>query len=598
MKRVFILVTILTLSVLPLFGQSYSAQQQVVKTTSGTGATLRLIGTGAIYDLLSWNVSGGTLSLCSMTVDSSTDNITWSSGGVFTTQDCSVNGTATPVTTLPVNYIRINISTFTVLTGTPTVTVLFTGYAGNPFIGGGGVGSWSGLTSPTGNLALTMGANTSAWTFNAATGSGVTLMDILDTASNSGTGYLLRVHTAASSLAKAVGFFALGTTNGVELTGAGVLQAVNSGHVNADQCSGATCGTVTTTGTMTTSALVASNGTTIIKTPSATATLDSSGNVSTPGTVSTGVGGSVGGGIAATEGTATSAASGQDICYADSTAHDFKCSLNNGSYFPLVSTVTSPLTVGTGGILSFGNQTAYTTLGNNTNSSAAPAFNVESGVNAQTGSGYTVLTTDFKKIVSVSNASAQTVNLPSTAPAAGWYVDIENTGAGLWTVGRNGLTIDGGTISPVLNQNQGLRVYSDGANYFTERGISSSTILFANVNNGLGSGLTDYVAFGGGNFRTAENQTQTYMPYACTLRNMTITTSTSQPASNSLTFNLRKNGANCNIQIVIAGGSAAGSFTDLTNTCPVVQSDLVNLQSIEQTGTSATVQMVALQCGQ
>ena len=65
----------------------------------------------------------------------------------------------------------------------------------------GGTLSWSSLTNPSANLALTMGAYTSTFTYNAATGAN-NLFNLTDTASNTGTGYLLNVTTATGSTLK------------------------------------------------------------------------------------------------------------------------------------------------------------------------------------------------------------------------------------------------------------------------------------------------------------------------------------------------------------------------------------------------------------
>lgn len=77
--------------------------------------------------------------------------------------------------------------------------------------GSGGSSTWNGITNPTGNQALAMAANTTTWTYNATTGSAVNLFNITDTASNTGTGYLLNINTAASSQAAPVCFGVHGT---------------------------------------------------------------------------------------------------------------------------------------------------------------------------------------------------------------------------------------------------------------------------------------------------------------------------------------------------------------------------------------------------
>jgi len=66
---------------------------------------------------------------------------------------------------------------------------------------GSGSTAWSSLTDPTDNLTLNMGAYTSTWTWNATTGSN-NLFNLTDTASNTGTGYLLNLTTATDSTLK------------------------------------------------------------------------------------------------------------------------------------------------------------------------------------------------------------------------------------------------------------------------------------------------------------------------------------------------------------------------------------------------------------
>jgi hypothetical protein len=61
---------------------------------------------------------------------------------------------------------------------------------------------WNDQLDPIGNLALTMAAYTSAFTFNATTGSGVDLFYFTDTASNTGTGYMMNIKTASGSALK------------------------------------------------------------------------------------------------------------------------------------------------------------------------------------------------------------------------------------------------------------------------------------------------------------------------------------------------------------------------------------------------------------
>lgn len=63
---------------------------------------------------------------------------------------------------------------------------------------GAASGAWSSLTNPTGNLGLTMGADTSTFTYNAATGSS-DLWSLTDTVGNTGTGIMFHLHPASGS---------------------------------------------------------------------------------------------------------------------------------------------------------------------------------------------------------------------------------------------------------------------------------------------------------------------------------------------------------------------------------------------------------------
>jgi hypothetical protein len=84
---------------------------------------------------------------------------------------------------------------------------------------------------------------------------------------------------------------------------------------------------------------------------------------------------------------------------------------------------------------------------------------------------------DGSKLVTLSNASPVAVTLPRAGASswflAGWSVEVQNRGAGNVTITPVTSTIDG-AASLVLTQNQGARIFSDGSNYFTERGIGGA----------------------------------------------------------------------------------------------------------------------------
>lgn len=147
--------------------------------------------------------------------------------------------------------------------------------------------------------------------------------------------------------------------------------------------------------------------------------------------------------------------------------------------------------------------TALGSLGTTTtvlhgNASGAPSFSavnlatdvsgvVPVPVNAQTGTTYTVLSTDNGKLVTHSNAASIAVTLPQATGsfAAGFVYAEQNKGAGTVTITPTTSTINGASTL-VLPTNQGVTIVSDGANWqIANSGISAA---LANVS-GLGTGV-------------------------------------------------------------------------------------------------------------
>jgi hypothetical protein len=121
--------------------------------------------------------------------------------------------------------------------------------------------------------------------------------------------------------------------------------------------------------------------------------------------------------------------------------------------------------------------------------------------NIQTGTTYTVTSTDCGKLLSLSNASGIAITLPAGASGlvAGCWMDIQNTGTGLITLTSSSL-IDG--VSGVsLAANQGLRLVSNGTGYFTQRGQGSTANSSMSIQSGgvpLGPVTTMNLAAGTG----------------------------------------------------------------------------------------------------
>lgn len=89
------------------------------------------------------------------------------------------------------------------------------------------------------------------------------------------------------------------------------------------------------------------------------------------------------------------------------------------------------------------------------------------GIDAQTGTSYTIVAADINKIVTFNNGSSVAVTLPqatTTGFTVGAFFHVYNRGAGAVTITPTTSTING-SATVVLNQNQGAYVVSDGTNY-------------------------------------------------------------------------------------------------------------------------------------
>jgi hypothetical protein len=99
-------------------------------------------------------------------------------------------------------------------------------------------------------------------------------------------------------------------------------------------------------------------------------------------------------------------------------------------------------------------------------SSGAITISASAVINAQTGTSYTVLSTDAAKLVTFSNGSAVAVTLPQATGdfAAGFSFGVQNKGVGTATITPTTSTINGGA-SLAIATNQGCWITSDGTNY-------------------------------------------------------------------------------------------------------------------------------------
>lgn len=95
-------------------------------------------------------------------------------------------------------------------------------------------------------------------------------------------------------------------------------------------------------------------------------------------------------------------------------------------------------------------------------------------INAQTGTSYTILSTDLAKLVTLTNASSIAVTLPDAGGSfpAGFFFDLENlaAAAGAATVTRTSTSTIDGSTSIILQPGACVRFVSDGTNWQVVRG--------------------------------------------------------------------------------------------------------------------------------
>lgn len=140
-------------------------------------------------------------------------------------------------------------------------------------------------------------------------------------------------------------------------------------------------------------------------------------------------------------------------------------------------------------------------LGSNSSSQTAAVttsgcFNVTSTVasvnapiNAQTGTTYTILTTDACKLVTFSNAASIAVTLPVATTSgfgANFSFDVQNIGVGLVTITTS--TINGATTLTIAT-NRGCTITSDGTNYQVSA-CTAITVTTTAINNVGGAGTS------------------------------------------------------------------------------------------------------------
>jgi len=96
-----------------------------------------------------------------------------------------------------------------------------------------------------------------------------------------------------------------------------------------------------------------------------------------------------------------------------------------------------------------------------------PTVNLNLVLNAQTGTTYTLVSSDVNKLVTLNNASAVTLTIPSATFTTGQQINIQQTGAGQVTVQGDGTSTVTGTGTKLRAQYSAATIVCTGTNTFT-----------------------------------------------------------------------------------------------------------------------------------
>jgi len=114
-----------------------------------------------------------------------------------------------------------------------------------------------------------------------------------------------------------------------------------------------------------------------------------------------------------------------------------------------------------------GNSGKYLTTNGTATSWGVAVSTLDITLNAQTGTTYTLLSSDVNKMVTLSNAAAITVTVPNGVFTTGQTVNLQQIGAGQVTVQSDGTTTITGTGTKLRTQYSAASLLCTGTNTFT-----------------------------------------------------------------------------------------------------------------------------------
>ena len=142
---------------------------------------------------------------------------------------------------------------------------------------------------------------------------------------------------------------------------------------------------------------------------------------------------------------------------------------SNGQVLTVDSTVTEGIKWATPASLpsQTGNSGKYLTTNGTAASWGAAVSTLDITFNAQTGTSYTLLSSDVNKLVTLSNASTVTVTVPNGVFTTGQQINLQRLGAGAVNVASDGTTVITGTGTGLRAQYSAATLICTSSNNFT-----------------------------------------------------------------------------------------------------------------------------------
>jgi collagen type VII alpha len=182
-------------------------------------------------------------------------------------------------------------------------------------------------------------------------------------------------------------------------------------------------------------------------------------------------------------------------------------------------------------------------------------------------------------------------------PTSGTLTNCTGTATGLTSGMTNALksastTVDVSAATAPSSGQVLTATSSTAATWQTPSGGGAASIFSMSYNSStVSSSATNYFSLNGGTAtgNATEANRQCIVPRSGTVSALYIKTGTTHSASGSIVFTVRLNGADTALTLTIAASTAAGTFSDTTNSFSVSAGDLLTLKAANGSGTSCSI---------